>query len=59
MGDDRWCGAVQTTRLLERQYAFVIGRRGYVFEFTFYTPSDDAAVLSQAARIAASIKLTR
>ena len=55
--DDRWFGDIRGTRLVERQYAFVVGRRGYIFEFTFYTPSDETAALSAAARIAASIKL--
>ena len=57
--DDRWYGTVQATRLIERQYAFVLGTRGYVFEFTYYTPTDAAASLAQAARIAASIRLSR
>ncbi|OLC55991.1 MAG: hypothetical protein AUH85_07715 [Chloroflexi bacterium 13_1_40CM_4_68_4] len=57
--DDRWSGAVRGVRLVERQYAFVVGTRGYVFEFTFYTPADEGAALSQAAEIAASIRLAR
>ena len=57
--DDRWFGDIRGARLVERQYAFVVGRRGYIFEFTFYAPRDDAAALAQAASIAASIRLGR
>jgi hypothetical protein len=57
--DDRWYGDIKGTRLVERQYAFVVGLRGYIFEFTFYTPSDERAALDQAAAIAASIRLAR
>src|SRR5919204_541692 len=55
--DDRWFGDIRGARLVERQYAFVVGRRGYIFEFTFYAPRNDAAALAQAASIAASIRL--
>ncbi|TMD59567.1 MAG: hypothetical protein E6I87_08985 [Chloroflexi bacterium] len=55
--DDRWYGELRGSRLVERQYAFVVGVRGYVFEFTFYAPADEDAAMAQAAAIAASIRL--
>ena len=54
--DDRWYGAIDDQRLVERLYTIVRGGRGYSFEFQFYAPKDEEAALEQAARIAASVR---
>ena len=55
--DDRWYGRIDETRLVERLYTLVVGGRGYLLEFEFFSPPDEEGALELAARIAASIRL--
>lgn len=57
--DERWRGHIDETPVIEQIYTLVVGRRGYLFEFFYYTPANDRAAFDTAAAIAASITFTR